>query len=156
MRRKDREITDFNQIVKILQDCTLCRLAFADRGEAYIVPLNFGVEEKDGKLTLYFHGAKEGRKIDLINKLGTAAFQTDTRHILHRREKACDFAYGFKSVIGQGKISIVDHRAEKLHGLAMIMAKYSPDKKYNYDENMLAVTAVFKLEVQTLSCKYHK
>lgn len=69
MRRKDREVTDNCEINKIINSCQIIRLAFADGVAPYIVPLNFGFEEKDGKRTFYFHGAKEGRKLDLIKKL---------------------------------------------------------------------------------------
>ena len=69
MRRKDREVTDNYEINKIINSCQIIRLAFADGVAPYIVPLNFGFEEKDVKRTFYFHGAKEGRKLDLIKKL---------------------------------------------------------------------------------------
>ena len=62
MRRKDREISDYSEIIRIIESCSVCRLGLMDENEAYIVPMNFGyiVENKD--LTLYFHSAKEGRK----------------------------------------------------------------------------------------------
>lgn len=44
MRRKDREITDFNEIMKIIDKCDTCRLALIDEEYPYIVPLNFGVD----------------------------------------------------------------------------------------------------------------
>ena len=69
MRRKDREVTDFMQIENIISRCTCCRIGFYDDGEVYIVPLNFGYEAKGDTYILYFHAAKEGRKIDLIKKI---------------------------------------------------------------------------------------
>ena len=44
MRRKDREITDFDEIVSIIKRCDVCRLALNDEEFPYIVPLNFGLE----------------------------------------------------------------------------------------------------------------
>ena len=38
MRRKDREITDFNEIMKIIDKCDTCRLALFDDDFPYIVP----------------------------------------------------------------------------------------------------------------------
>ena len=64
MRRQDREISDFSEIIRIIESCDCCRLGFVDNREAYIVPLNFGYEIKGSDLTLYFHSAKEGRKIN--------------------------------------------------------------------------------------------
>lgn len=42
MRRKDREITDFDEMIKIIEKCDTCRLALNDEEYPYIVPLNFG------------------------------------------------------------------------------------------------------------------
>ncbi len=53
MRRKDREVTDFDKMMEILSACDCCRLGLVDENGAYIVPLNFGYEEADGKLFLF-------------------------------------------------------------------------------------------------------
>lgn len=66
MRRNDREITEQNKMMEILSACECCRLGLIDENGAYIVPLNFGYEEVEGKIFLYFHGAADGKKFDLI------------------------------------------------------------------------------------------
>ena len=60
MRRKDREITDFNEILAIMEKCDVCRIALNDDGFPYVVPLNFGMDVRDGQVYLYFHCAMEG------------------------------------------------------------------------------------------------
>ena len=55
MRRTDREITDFHEMMEILKSCDCCRIGLLDGQEAYIVPMNFGYEECGEHLTLYFH-----------------------------------------------------------------------------------------------------
>ena len=63
MRRNDREITEFSEMTDVMKRCDVCRLALNDEdGYPYLLPLNFGMEETDGRVTLYFHGAKEGKK----------------------------------------------------------------------------------------------
>lgn len=47
MRRKDRKITDDIKVRKIIEQCQCCRIGFYDDGEIYIVPLDFGYEEKN-------------------------------------------------------------------------------------------------------------
>ena len=54
MRRKDREITDFDEMMKIIAKCDTCRLALFDDEFPYIVPLNFGTDVEEGQLYLYF------------------------------------------------------------------------------------------------------
>ncbi len=53
MRRTDREITDAEKITQIIQTCHCCRLGFCDNGAVYIVPLNFGYAEENGKRVFY-------------------------------------------------------------------------------------------------------
>ena len=66
MRKSDREITDPAQILAIVKGSQTVRLGLFARDYPYIVPLSFGYEERDGVLTVYFHCAKEGKKVDLI------------------------------------------------------------------------------------------
>lgn len=155
MRRKDREITDFKQIMEIIDRCDCCRVGFCDDGQVYIVPLNFGYEEENGKLTFYFHGAKEGRKIDLIGKAPKVGFEMDTDHKLNEGESACDYSYRFQSVIGNGVISMIDDMEEKKQALNLVMKHATGKDAWEYQENMLKVVAAFKLEVEELSCKEH-
>lgn len=44
------------------------RLAMTDGLNPYIIPLNYGYTYEDGKLVIYFHCAKEGRKLDILKK----------------------------------------------------------------------------------------
>lgn len=43
MRRSDREVTDFNEIVEIINKCDCIRLGFSSEPVPYILPLNFGI-----------------------------------------------------------------------------------------------------------------
>ncbi len=60
MRRSDREITDEQELLQVISECDVCRLALNDEEVPYILPLNFGEEVSGGRLYLYFHGAAEG------------------------------------------------------------------------------------------------
>ncbi|MGL5540462.1 MAG: pyridoxamine 5'-phosphate oxidase family protein, partial [Erysipelotrichaceae bacterium] len=107
MRRKDREVSEFSKIIEIIDQCHICRLGFCDGEEVYIVPLNFGYESKEEKITFYFHSAKEGRKIELIKKGMPVGFEMDTNYHLHGGPLACDYTAAFDSVIGNGTIHLV-------------------------------------------------
>ena len=62
MRRSDRELKDMADIVAIAKRETVCTVAFHDESCPYLIPLNYGAEVEEGKLVLYFHGAKEETK----------------------------------------------------------------------------------------------
>lgn len=156
MRRKDREITDSNKIEDIISRCICCRLGFCDDGEVYIVPLNFGYEIKDNAYVFYFHGAKEGRKLDLIRKNPNVGFEMDTNYALNESDVACGYSARFQSIIGNGIVSIVTDQEERLHGLSLIMEHNAGKKEWTFNEKMVDATAVTKLQVTKLSCKEHK
>ena len=159
MRRKDREITEPMRIEDIISRCTCCRIGFYDDGEVYIVPLNFGYEIKDNAYVFYFHGAKEGRKMDLIHKSPSVGFEMDTDYALYSRSEndiACNYTARFQSIIGNGIVSIVTEPEEKKHGLTLLMEHNTGKREWNFDEKIINTVAVFKLEVTKLSCKEHQ
>ncbi len=153
MRRQDREITDQIKIYEIIDSCDICRLGFCDDGEAYIVPLNFGYIKDKNKTTLYFHSAFEGRKIDLIKKNNRVCFEFDTGYKLIEKETACGYTANFKSIIGYGKVSFVEDIAEKEQGLDALMYQTTKKRGFSFGENEIKRVCIFKLEVESLSCK---
>lgn len=46
MRRKDREVTRHGDLMEMVARFKVCRLGLWDGREVYVVPLNFGYEEK--------------------------------------------------------------------------------------------------------------
>ena len=66
MRKSEREIRERADILDVIARCQTVRLGLFSDDYPYIVPLSFGFEERDGRLTVYFHCAKEGKKTDLL------------------------------------------------------------------------------------------
>lgn len=155
MRRKDREITDFSRMAAIMQNCDCCRLGLVDHNEAYIIPMNFGYEIVDSQVVLYFHCAREGRKLDLLPLQSSVAFEMDTGHRLVTGALGCNFSYLYQSIMGSGTVTIVTDPAEKLYALQRIMAHYTSSAQWEFPQNALEKTSVLKLSVQHWSCKEH-
>ena len=153
MRRKDRAVTDPDKIREIISACTCCRLGLCDGERAYIVPLNFGFVEKDGHYTFYFHGARQGRKIDLIQKTGWAAFEMDRGHELIEGPKGCNHSARYQCVMGGGPAALVEDREEKIEGLKALMLHDTGTDQWEFDGAMVDRTAVIRLEVEELTCK---
>jgi nitroimidazol reductase NimA-like FMN-containing flavoprotein (pyridoxamine 5'-phosphate oxidase superfamily) len=156
MRRSDREIVDAGKINEIIRACDCCRLGFVDGDSAYIVPLNFGFEEADGKRFFYFHGAKEGKKISLTKSNPNVGFELDTNHAVNAGEKACNYSFRYQSVIGKGKIALVEDVDEKKSALCCIMRHYSDKTDWAFTDGEVSAIAIMKLEVTELACKEHK
>ena len=153
MRRNDRAVTDPARIREIIDSCTCCRLGLCDEGRAYIVPLDFGYAEQDGRYTFYFHGAAEGRKIDLIRKNGWAAFEMDTGHELIRGPAACNHSARYQCVMGGGPVTLLEGREEKKAGLPAIMTHIAGQGPWEFDEAAVDKTQVIRLEAEELTCK---
>jgi nitroimidazol reductase NimA-like FMN-containing flavoprotein (pyridoxamine 5'-phosphate oxidase superfamily) len=152
MRRKDREITDLAEIREIIDAADVCRIAFADGNFPYIVTLNFGYEWND-RLTLYFHCAKQGRKLDLMKKNNTVCFEMDIGHALKRGNAACDWGMSYRSIVGYGTLSSVNDPQERTRALDRVMDHYGFTGDKVYDEKVLPVTEVLKLVVSEMTGK---
>lgn len=121
----------------------------------YIVPLNFGYEIKDDTYVFYFHGAKEGRKIDLIQKNPDVGFEMDTDYALKVDDITGNYTTYFRSIIGNGVMSIVSEPEEKKQGLSLFMEHNTGKQEWDFDEETLNTVTVFKLVVHKMSCKEH-
>ncbi len=154
MRRKDREITDFDEMVSVMRRCDVCRLAFQDGDVPYIVPLNFGMKVKEDSVTLYFHGALEGKKYEVMKNHPKAAFEMDCGHriVLDDDKHSCTMEY--ESIIGSGAVSLLGGE-EKYNALMHLMRQYHSED-FPFNKDMIKVTNVFSLRVETMTGKRRK
>ena len=155
MRRKDREVTDPVKIREIITACDCCRLGLCDGERAYIVPMDFGFTEQDGRYAFYFHSAKEGRKLDLIRRTGWAAFEMDTGHEWVRGETALQDTSRFRCVMGGGPVTLLETEEEKRAGLLAILAHTTGRDRCEIGGEALGKVQVFRLDVEELTCKVH-
>lgn len=63
---------------------------------------------EDGAFTFYCHSAKEGKKLDVIRKNASVAFEMDCQNALQHGETACTHSYYYASVLGEGKAEILE------------------------------------------------
>lgn len=153
MRKANREVKDIEKIVEVMKKCEVCRIALNDEEYPYILPLSFGMDCIDGKVTLYFHSALEGTKLNLIRRDNRASFEVDCEGELeYIREKGyCTYAY--ESVIGSGRIIMVEDEDDKIHALRKLMQQYHGGKDVPFSRAALPRTAVYKLVVEKITCK---
>lgn len=151
MRRKDREITDFNEIIEIMKKCDVCRIAMNDGDFPYIVPLNFGLDVQDGQIYLYFHAALEGKKLDLLKQDNRVTFEMDCGHnfILYEERMSCTM--GYESVIGHGTVEFLPEE-EKLDGLKILMRQYHAED-FKFNTKPVKVTTVMRMKVLDMTGK---
>ena len=122
LRRMDREIKDEKLINQILDSATHINLAMVDKNEPYIVPINYIYDSEQKRI--YFHGAKEGKKIDILKKnprvWGTAVIDHGFG------DGQCENLYA--SVVFSGIVSFIEDFNVKLMVLEEQIKKQSGDK----------------------------
>jgi len=153
MRRTDRQVTDFEQMLNWLREAPVGRIAFANAGEAYVVPLNFGILTAE-PLTLVFHSAASGRKLEMMAQNPSVCFETDLPGELREAgDNACGWGMAFRSLIGWGRLEPVTEEAEKRAALEALMSKYSPPRAWKFDPAQMRATTVLKLTIDVLTAK---
>lgn len=156
MRRQDRKITDPAVIRAVLDKCRTLHLGLVEDGRAYIVPLNYGWTEENGRYILYAHSAAEGRKIDLIRGGADVGFEMETGVEYFDADTACGWGNRYESIIGEGRATLLSTPEEKRQALAAIMAHYSARKDYTFEDVMVNLVQVIQIDVTALSCKIHE
>jgi len=148
MRRQEREIVNQEEILAILDRCgVVMRVAFSDEHTPYIVPLCFCYELQEDALVFYFHCANAGRKIDLLCKNPHVAFEVDRLVEMSLRDEACSCTATFESVIGSGKIEVLEATEAKNNALDRLVARCGHTGSPTYSEKMLEITTVLQLTV---------
>lgn len=156
MRRQDRKITEPAVIATVLDKCPTLHLGLVEDGRAYIVPLNYGWTEENGRYILYAHSAAEGRKIDLIRGGADVGFEMETGVEYFDAETACGWGNRYESIIGEGRATLLSTPEEKRQALTAIMAHYSARRDYTFEDAMVNLVQVIKIDVTALSCKIHE
>jgi len=137
----------------ILTRAEVCHLALVDRGEPYLVTLNFGYTWEGGFPVLYFHSAPVGRKMDVLRAHPQVCFSVEGDHELVRGHRACDFGMKYKSLVGYGTVEFLQEEGARKVALDAIMRQYAGPGPFEYDVKVLAATAVLKLAVTGLEGK---
>jgi nitroimidazol reductase NimA-like FMN-containing flavoprotein (pyridoxamine 5'-phosphate oxidase superfamily) len=154
MRRKDREVTDIEEKLGILRRCKVLRLGLAEQNQPYIVPMNFGFDYRDGILTLYLHGAKEGKKVDILNRNRQVCFEVDGEHSLITGKDPGSYSFAYESIIGFGVGEILEKDDEKVYGLnALMKHQTGEDKEFTFSDEQLRAVNVFRIRVSSFTGK---
>ena len=152
MRRTDREVKGYEAIIDILNRCNTIRLGINGSEYPYVVPLSFGFETVNKKITFYIHGAQEGLKHDLIAKNNKVCVEASIFHGFAELPQQNALTTEYESVIGFGKAEIVGG-SEAVKGLNLI-CEHAGFKNFEYGgKKALNVTRVYKIEIEKFTGK---
>ncbi len=150
--RRELQITELNEIISILDKSVIVHLGLVDGDEAYVVPMNYGYIMEGEKLTLYLHGAAEGRKIDLMRKNPKVFFEMECDLQPFEGKTACHYGIAYASLMGRGRAEILEDIEEKKKGLSVLM-KTQTEKDFEFTDKMAAVVSVIRIDVTEYTAK---
>jgi len=153
MRRKDRAVTDTEQIRSILDNIKTCRLAMVDDGRPYVIPLSYGYTLSEKALTVYFHSAKSGRKIDVLKKSPSVCMEISTEGEPNfSGGNACEYGLYYSGIIAFGNAEFVYDYEEKNVALKLI-TKHQSGVETSFTEAQTETVAVLKVQTTDFTAK---
>ncbi|MDR0335117.1 MAG: pyridoxamine 5'-phosphate oxidase family protein [Methanomassiliicoccaceae archaeon] len=155
MRRTDRAIEGTDDILAVLDGCEIIRIGLSADDRPYIVPMNFAYETVDGKIFIYLHCAREGRKLDMIARNSSVCFEADRSYRTVKADTACRWTAEFRSVMGEGIVNAVTDDAERVRAMDMLMHRYGFEGIPQYTAQALAAVTVLRISVSSMTGKQH-
>ena len=149
MRRAERAM-NAEETQQFLETATVGRLGMISKGEPYVVPLNYIYLDD----LVYFHSAKEGRKMEALRGGARVCFEVDVLMGIRDDTDPCAMGTYFKSVTLFGDCDRVEDSTEALRALEALVEKHSrrPDRS-RIPEEALETVVVMKIVPEHLSGK---
>lgn len=153
MTRRERQITDIGEIIKILDKSKVAHVGMIDGDEPYVVPMNYGYIMDGEKLTLYLHGATQGRKLDVMRANPKVFFEAVCDVVPFEGDVACKYGVTYASIMGRGTAELVEDVEEKKLGLSVLM-KTQTGKDFSFDDKLTTVVSVIRIDVLEYTAKH--
>ena len=122
MRRKEREVTDKKEILEMLEKCDTVRIGIQGAEYPYVVPVSFGMAVENEEPVIYFHCAKQGLKLELLQEHAGVCVEGDRFLGVQRTEHGITTRY--ESVIGFGECQFAETPDEVEKGIRAVLAHY--------------------------------
>lgn len=145
MRKQSREMPA-EWALEVLDKAPFITLSMTDSdGSPYAVPLSMA---RTDERTFYFHGALEGRKMEVLDRNPKVCLSAVTRCRPVVGPKDNSFTLEFKSAIAFGTAEMVTDREEKILGLKAVCRRFLPQHMDAFEaavERSIERTAVVKV-----------
>ena len=152
MRRTQQELSE-KEVARILETASNATLALAPQSDddfPYAVPVSFAFD-KDTQ-AIYFHCAREGRKVDAIAHNPRASLC-----IVAQDEVVPDlFSTNYRSVVVFGVLHLVEDESERLGAFRTLGRKYAKGLKEQLEreiEKSAARALIYRLDIQQATGK---
>src|SRR5665647_2813311 len=152
VRRKEREITNIDEMRQVLKSTKYVTVALCMDNEPYLVALSHGFDQTQN--CLYFHCAPEGKKL-IYAKANPQVWGQAVLDFGVTEE--CDYAYA--SVHFSGKFSLINDLNEKKHAMEVLIRQVSlnPEAKLaQIKPEKLESTTMGRIDINYISGKSNR
>ena len=153
MTKRERQVTDPQQILEILDKSKVLHLGLCENNEPYVVPMNYGYRMEEGKLTLYLHSAVQGRKLDMLRANPRVFFCIDCDRMPFEGDKPCQYGLVYSSIMGRGTAEIVEDVEEKKQAMSILM-KTQTGKDFTFDDRLVSIVSVIRIDAAEFTAKH--
>ena len=153
MTKRERQVTDPQQILDILDKAKVLHLGLAVDSEPYVVPMNYGYTMEEGKLVLYLHSALHGKKLDMIRANSRVFFEIDCDRMPFEGKVPCQYGLVYSSIMGRGTAQIVEDVEQKKQAMTILM-KTQTGKDFSFEDRLVSIVAVIRIDVTEYTAKH--
>ena len=147
IRRKEKAIEHEDELSAILKQAKYITIAMCLNGQPYLVTLSHGYDEE--KRCIYFHCAREGKKIDILRENNVVWGQAIIDHGYVQGK--CDHLYS--SVHFKGTIEFITDLEEKRSALHAMIHQLEENPKTVIDEQ-ITPTSLERVNIGRIDIEY--
>ncbi len=156
MRRKDREITELEEIYEILRSAEYGTLSMSDNGKPYAVPMSCAFFLEAGEPYLSWHGAGVGTKVEILRKNPEIFYSCVSECRRDFAPERLHWSFFYQSACASGRAEEVYDINEKNRLLHRLLQQYGEINSFEFPRPMLEKLSVWKCHLTALSGKAHK
>ena len=153
MTKRERQVTDPEQLLHILDTGKVVHLGLSVNDEPYVVPMNYGYTMEDGKLTLYLHSAVRGKKLDMIRANSKVFFEIDCDRMPFEGRVPCQYGMVYSSIMGRGTATLVEDAEAKKQAMTILM-KTQTGKDFSFNDRLVSIVTVIRIDVSEYTAKH--
>jgi len=151
IRRKEKAITDSQEMIAILRQAKYVTVAMSLEDEPYLVTLSHGYDVE--RNCIYFHCAQEGKKIDILRKNKRVWGQAlkDNGYAPGK----CDHLYATTQF--KGRVTLITNEEEKRHALKVMIDQLEdePDEVFaeQVTDKSVKRVGIGRIDIEEMSGK---
>ncbi|TFH06543.1 MAG: hypothetical protein E4H14_10660 [Candidatus Thorarchaeota archaeon] len=147
IRRKEKAIESREEMITIIEKSKYITIAMCQDNVPYLVTLSHGYDRE--KNCIYFHCAREGKKIDILTENKTIWGQAIEDH--GYADGACDHLYATTQFKGQ--VTFIEDVKEKEYALRLMINSLEPYPQ-SVIENQINEKSVQRVHIGRIDIEY--